>query len=420
MMDRKMMDREMTERNVIHMSFRRRVAFLLPVLFSSLTVRGADWPQWRGMDGSGVSSDANLPTRWTTTEGIRWKADLPGRGLSSPIVARGQLYLTACTGVNQDRLHVLCFDARDGRKLWERQFWATGLTACHPKTCMAAPTPASDGSNVYALFATNDLVCLDRDGTLLWYRSLARDYPNITNQVGMAASPVLWQNTLIVSLETDAESCALGIDKNTGQNRWRIERELGINWVTPLVVRRGRAAKLLLPPRTDLTAYDPETGEKRWSHRSGSLDVIPSPLVSNDTVYVPAGQIIAIRPKENGESPELLWESPKLRTATVSPTLYQGRLYAVNSAGVLGCANPQGGEIIWQERLKGPFSASPVAADDKLYVVNEEGTTFVIDINSEHRVLATNSLGETILGSAAISNGLVYLRSDQHIFCIGQ
>jgi outer membrane protein assembly factor BamB len=284
---------------------------------------------------------------------------------------------------------------------------------------MAAPTPATDGSNVYALFSTNDLVCLDRDGTLLWYRSLARDYPNITNQVGMAASPVLWQNNLIVSLETDAESCALGINKDTGQNRWRIERELGINWVTPFVARRGRAAELLLQSRTDLTAYDPETGEKRWSHR-GSLDVIPSPLASNDTVYVPAGQIVAIRPRENGESPEVLWESPKLRTATVSPTLYQGRLYAVNSAGVLTCADPQRGEIIWQERLKGAFSASPVAADDKLFVVNEEGTTFVIDTKSEDRIIATNSLGETILGSAAISNGLVYLRSDQHLFCIGQ
>src|SRR4029453_17392280 len=109
---------------------------------------------------------------------------------------------------------------------WERQFWATGLTGCHPKTCMAAPTPVTDGSHVYALFATNDLVCLDPDGTLVWYRSLARDYPNITNQVGMAASPVLWEDNLIVSLETDAEACAVGIDKTTGRNRWRIERAL--------------------------------------------------------------------------------------------------------------------------------------------------------------------------------------------------
>jgi outer membrane protein assembly factor BamB len=391
---------------------------LSALLWPLLSIHGADWPQWRGGDGSGVSSEVNLPVRWTETEGVRWKVDLPGRGLSSPVVAGGRLYLTACSGVNQDRLHVLCFDTSSGRKLWERQFWATGLTACHPKTCMAAPTAVTDGSHVYALFATNDLVCLDRDGTLAWYRSLARDYPNITNQVGMAASPVLWQNNLIVSLETDAEACALGIDKQTGQNRWRIERELGINWVTPFVARSDRGAELLLQSRGDLSAYDPETGAKRWSHR-GSLDQIPSPLASDGAVYVPAGQLIALRPKNDGEPPEVLWESAKLRAATASPTLYQGRLYAVNSAGVLTCADPHGGEVIWQERLKGPFSASPVAADDKIYLVNEEGTTFVIGTRSEDRILATNPLGETILGSAAIANGQIYLRSDQHLFCIG-
>jgi outer membrane protein assembly factor BamB len=215
-------------------------------LVAAVPALAGDWPQWRGADGTGISSEANLPTRWTASEGIRWKIDLPGRGLSSPIISQGRVYLTACTGPTQERLHVLCFDATTGKRLWERQFWATGLTGCHPKTCMAAPTPATDGDRVYALFATNDLVCIDKDGTLVWYRSLARDYPNITNQVGMAASPVLWNDTLILSLETDAESCAIGIDKRSGENRWRIERDLGINWVTPHVVRRGGGAELLL------------------------------------------------------------------------------------------------------------------------------------------------------------------------------
>jgi outer membrane protein assembly factor BamB len=417
-----------TRNDVMHVTVKsvsspvRRVS--LPLLAALALGRAAwavdsDWTQWRGADGTGVSADTNLPTRWTATEGVRWKVDLPGRGLSSPIISAGKLFVTACTGVNQDRLHVLCYDASDGRKLWERQLWATGLTACHPKTCMAAPTPASDGSRVYALFATNDLVCFDHEGTLLWYRSLARDYPNITNQVGMAASPVLWRRTLILSLETDAEACALGIDTDTGKNKWRIERELGINWVTPHVTRRGTSAELLLQSRSDISAYDPETGQKRWSHRGGALDMIPTPLALGDAVFVPAGQLMAIRPRANGEAPEVLWESPKLRAATASPAVYQGRLYAVNSAGVLTCADPGSGEILWQERLKGPFSASPVAGDDKLYLVNEEGTTFVIDTKSDDRVIGTNPIGETILGSAAISGGRVYLRSDQHLYCIG-
>lgn len=281
-------------------AFRVSSCVMFALVFACASTSAADWPQWRGATGNGVSDDVNLPTRWTTTEGIHWKVDLPGRGLSSPIVVGGRVYLTACTGTNQDRLHVLCYDTADGSKLWERQFWATGLTACNPKTSMAAPTPASDGQHVYALFATNDLACIDRNGTLVWYRSLALDYPNITNQVGMAASPVLWRNTLVLSLETDSESCAVGIATDTGRNRWRIERELGINWVTPHIARRGIDAELLLQSRTNISGYDPDTGEMRWSHRAGSLDVIPTPLAVGDSVYVPAGQLMAIRPRKNG------------------------------------------------------------------------------------------------------------------------
>jgi outer membrane protein assembly factor BamB len=358
--------------------------------------------------------------RWSETEGIRWRVDLPGRGLSSPIISGERVYLTACTGVNQDRLHVLCYDAATGSRRWERQFWATGLTGCHPKTCMAAPTAATDGERVYALFATNDLVCLDADGTLVWYRSLARDYPNITNQVGMAASPVLFADTLVVSLETDAEACAIGIDKHTGQNRWRVERNLGINWVSPTIVRRGRSAELLLQSRGDISAYDPATGERKWSHRATGLDQISSPIANGESVFVPAGQLVALRPRTNGDEPEILWQSNKLRAATASPVLYQGRLYAVNSAGVVTCGDPETGEVLWQERIKGTYSASPVAGDDKLYFVNEEGLTTVLDTKSENRVLASNPLGETILGSPAISGSRIFLRSDKHLFCIGE
>src|SRR5207245_5271792 len=118
-----------------------------------------------------------------------------GRRVSSPVVAAGRVYVTACSGYQQRRLHVLCFDAATGTKQWERQFQATGNTFCHPKTCMAAPTPVTDGARVYALFATGDLAALDREGHLLWYRSLVGDYGTITNQVGLAASPVLWQDT---------------------------------------------------------------------------------------------------------------------------------------------------------------------------------------------------------------------------------
>src|SRR2546428_749632 len=158
--------------------------FLVPFSFAL----AADWPQWRGPGGGGGAEEKGLPVPWSATENVRWKGELPGRGLSAPVIAAGRVYVTAATGHDQDRLHVLCFDEATGRKLWERQFWATGTTLCHPKTNMAAPTPATDGKHVYALFATQDLACLDADGNLLWFRSLTGDYPTVGNNVGMASS----------------------------------------------------------------------------------------------------------------------------------------------------------------------------------------------------------------------------------------
>src|SRR5262245_4402795 len=179
----------------------RTAAKLGMFLILATVAHAGDWTQFRGNGAAGVSDETGLPSTWSETENIRWKAELPGRGLSNPVIAGGRVYVTACSGQEQARLHVLCFDVRTGKKLWERQFWATGNTGCHPKTNMAAPTPVTDGERVYALFATADLACLDKNGDLLWYRSLVSDYPTLSNQVGMAASPVLCKDVLIVPME---------------------------------------------------------------------------------------------------------------------------------------------------------------------------------------------------------------------------
>src|SRR5262249_15411365 len=150
-----------------------------------------DWRQFRGPDGAGVSPETNAPAALDPARSIAWKSALPGRGLSSPIVVGGKIILTASSGSQQDRLHVLCFRATDGVKLWERQFWATGRTSCHEKICVAAPTPASDGERIFAPFSSDDLVCLDLEGNLLWFRALMRDYPKAGNSLGLSTSPVV-------------------------------------------------------------------------------------------------------------------------------------------------------------------------------------------------------------------------------------
>jgi len=197
---------------------------LLAGLAGTAVAPAGDWPGFRGPGGGGVSTEKDLPVKWDKKEGLRYKVELPGRGLSNPVIAAGRVYVTASSGYRERRLHVLCLDEPTGKKVWERQFAATGNTGCHPMTNMAAPTPVTDGKVVFALFATGDVAAVARDGTLLWYRSLVSDYPGIANQVGMAASPVLAANVLVIPMESAVDSFIAGVDARTGKNRWKVKR----------------------------------------------------------------------------------------------------------------------------------------------------------------------------------------------------
>lgn len=386
----------------------------------------ADWPQFRGPGGTGVSVEKGLPTRWGPAENLAWKVELPGRGVSSPVVSGGRCYVTACSGYQQRRLHVLCYDAATGAKQWERQFQATGNTFCNPKTCMAAPTPVTDGERVVALFATGDLACLDREGNLLWYRSLVGDYHDITNQVGMAASPILWRDLLLLPMENVGESFAAGLDKLTGQNRWKVPRPRDINWPTPLLVERDGQAEVLFQAPQELAAYDPATGQKRWAYTGEGMSSVPSLAAAGRLLILSGGVALrlpaATASLDRGKpetTPQVAWKSTKLRPAYASPLVYEGRLYAVNNSAILlNCTDLQSGNVLWQQRVKGPFSASPVAADGKIYLVNEDGLTTVLEPSDPPRILSTNPLGEPMLATPAIADGAIYLRSDQHVFCI--
>jgi len=329
------------------------------------------------------------------------------------------VYVTASSGYRDRRLHVLCFDEATGKKLWERQLASTGNTLCHPRTCMAGPTPVTDGQQVYALFATGDLAALDRDGNVLWYRALARDYPDIPNQVGMAASPVLCGDTLLLPLENAGDSFAAGLDRQTGQNRWRTARARDINWVTPLVIRLNGRQEALFQTGRDLTAYDPQTGQVLWAFTAGETSNVPSPTAGKGLVFASGRQLLALRPGVEGKGPEVVWRSTRIPSGYASPLYYRGRVYGVTSVGV-SCVSADDGRLVWQQRARGPFSASPIVADGKLYVVNEEGTTTVIGLGERPKVLATNRLDETILATPAVAGGALYLRSDQHLWCIGR
>jgi outer membrane protein assembly factor BamB len=375
----------------------------------------ADWPQFRGPNGSGVSADKNLPEKIDATT-QQWAADLPGRSVASPIVFGGHVYVACSSGNREDRLHVLAFDAATGKKLWHRQLAATGSTACHPKSAMAAMTPVADEKGVYTLFATGDLAAFDHDGKLLWYRSLVGDYPTISNQLGLASSPALFDGKLIVPMDNAGESFIAALDTGTGKNVWKTTRPADINWVTPIVrPLTSTDAEVLQQGPKGLTAYDLATGKEKWSHKAAGGS--PTPSLADGLLIVPSGGVSVFKPGDG--KLEQVWTSPKYRTGYSSPLYYDGRVYAV-AAGRVFSADAKTGKDVWAYTLKGKqmMYASPVAGDGKVYVLSDAGAMTVLKAGGDtEEELSVTQLKAECMGTPAISGGAVFIQTDKQLLC---
>ena len=391
----------------------------LITLLSSLSVLHAgDWPQFRGPQGNGVSSETGLPTT-LSEKNLKWKVELPGRGLSGALVLGENILITCSSGTTQNRLHILCLNAKDGSLKWQRQFWATGRTMCHNKTSVAAPTPCSDGKFIYAVFSSNDVICLDLNGNLRWLRGLTADYANVSNSLGMASSPVVSDNVVVVQVENDSESYTLGLNKNSGVNLWRLDRPKAANWTSPVLLRSGLVA---LQSKQGVTAIRTVDGSKAWSY-DGGASTIPSSSVSGGVLYIPSHGITALKLNQTDitNTPEQLWQSSRLSPATASPLVLGDKVFTVNSAGVLTAGNIKSGDRLWQLRLKGPFSATPVAAGKYLYFFNEAGLMQVVDTTAkEGEIVGKLNLDDQILGSPAVGGGAIYVRTNTKIYKVAR
>ncbi|MEE2813491.1 MAG: PQQ-binding-like beta-propeller repeat protein [Verrucomicrobiota bacterium] len=392
--------------------------FILLSLALTLQAVATDWTQFRGPQGNGVSTDRNLPAK-LSSDNLKWSISLPGRGLSGALVLGNKVILTCSSGPTQTRLHVIALNTRDGSTLWHRQFWATGRTMCHSKTSVAAPTPCSDGKNIYAVFSSNDVICLDLDGNLQWLRGLTADYANVSNSLGMSSSPVVTGNTLVVQVENDSESYTLGLNKNTGINRWRLDRPKAANWTSPLIIAEGLVA---LQSKEGIDAVRAMDGSKAWSYDDGA-STIPSSTLLKGVIYVPSHGVTALELNKDdaGNTPKQLWQSGRLQLGTASPIVINNKVFTINKAGVLTTGDTQSGERGWQLRLKGPFSATPVSAGKHLYFVNERGLIQVVDTETEEgEIVGTLNLDEQILGSPAVGGGALYLRSNTKVYKIAK
>ncbi|MGZ5546132.1 MAG: outer membrane protein assembly factor BamB family protein, partial [Limisphaerales bacterium] len=347
-----------------------KIWLALVCCLAGLPCRAGDWQQFRGPQGSGLAADTDLPTNLDAKRNLAWRIDLPGRGHSSPVIVGDRVFVTCASGAKGGRLHILCLDANTGAKRWERQFWATGRTTTHEKISGAAPTPASDGKSVFALFSSNDLFCLDLDGNLLWLRGLMRDYPNASNALGLSASPVVADGLLIAQIETDSDAFSIGVDALTGVNRWKIARPHRANWTSPLLLPDGNGKhRVALQSSAGVQVVEAETGRELWNYSEGAAS-IPSSAISGDVLYVPSNGIIALQEGAPGQPPQQLWREGQLRPGTASPIVLGDHLFILNDGGILTCAEIAKGKRLWQLRLKGPFTASPVASAKYLYLVN--------------------------------------------------
>lgn len=396
---------------------------LLTFTFAALANGAAagDWTGFRGPLGNGVSDEVGLPVALNAKKHISWRIDLPGRGLSSPLVVGNRVFVTASAGTRQDQLQIICINAADGSVIWQRQFWAMGSTMCHNKTSIAAPTPVTDGRLLFAIFSSNDLFCLDLDGNLQWLRGMTLDYPNARNSLGMASSLVLAGGVLVAQVENDSESFTAGLDKQTGVNLWRVDRPKSANWTTATVQKIGSGAEMLLLQSGDgIHAVNPKNGEVVWHYADGA-STIPSSALAGGVLYVPSHGLTALELADDGRSFKQKWRSSRLRPGTASPLVHRDRVYSLNNAGVLTCGDTDSGKRLWQLRLDGPFGGSPVVADNHLYAFNEEGKAQVVDLSApEGRIAGEMDLGEMIQCSPAVSNGALYVRSNGRIWKIAR
>ena len=394
------------------------LAALLPIV-GTPPLAVSDWRQFRGPDAASTAMlDSQLPQSWSaeTGENIAWLANLPGQGVSSPIVVDGRVIVTCSSGTGRNRLHVLAFDSATGKELWHRKFWATGRSFCHPTSANAAPTPASNGQQVFAFFSSNDLVCLDLDGNLQWIRGLALDYPKVGNDVGMSSSPVVLDNLVVIQSESQGDSFVEALDCRDGSQVWHRPRPQQANWTSPVGIVHDSGSQVLLTNAQGVQLLDAKSGKLQWEWE-GECGLIPSPTV-NHWLVVPSNGLATWNQVKPGEF-ELVWQENRLKTRTVSPVLTGDQVYVI-SGNVVSCGDLSAKEIAWKKRLGGSFWSTPVLAGHYLYCFNTDGTAYVMDVDAKGKIVAENELGEGIWGSPAVADNAIYVRSHNHLWKIAE
>lgn len=413
----------------------RALAFLLCLLASRLDAQDPldQWPQMRGPLGDGTSPKGKPPVEWSETKNVRWKVEIPGSGSATPIVWGDRIYLLSAVGAGPGTLHqflVLCLDRKNGRELWRRTaVEETPHEGTHATHGYASASPVTDGQLLYAFFGSRGMYCYDLDGTLKWKKNLGR--MRIKMGFGEAASPALHGGSLVVNWDHEAGSFIVCLDAKTGDEKWRMPREEGTTWTTPLIAPRAGAAQVIVNGTKRTRSYDLATGKLIWECGGQVMNPIATPVLEGDTVYCMTGYrgfaVTAIRLDSKGDvtgdAKQVVWKRSDTGPYVASPLLCNGLLYVTKERqGILSCIDAKTGELRYDaERLPGieTIYGSLAGAAGKVYIVGREGTSVVLEQGPAYKVLATNKLDEGIDASPVIVGSQLFLRGSKHLYCIG-
>ncbi len=428
---------------------------------------GSRWAAWRGPDGNGTAPGEKPPVEWSEEKNVRWKRALPGLGHATPVIWGDRIYVTTAVetdregegaGVGEEeegeepqgrsgrrggrggwgsrpaptKIHefvVLCLDRESGEDVWQSKVTeAVPHEAGHSDSTQASNSPLTDGEHIYAFFGSRGIHCLDMEGELQWSREFG--LMRTSMQFGEGASPALHGDSLVITWDHEGDSFIVALDKGSGDELWRRERDEPTTWATPLIVSVEGKPQVIVPGTGMSRAYDLKSGEVVWSLGGMTRNCIPSPNYADGVVYLMSGfrgnSLQAVRLEgAKGDligGPNVLWTHDRKTSYVPSALLYDGLLYFLSgNSGSLTCMDAETGDVLYEDqRLDGVRSvySSPVGADGRVYITSRKGATKVLAHGREYEELATNQLDDGVDASLVIVDDRIYLRGTKSLYCI--
>ncbi len=383
-----------------------------------------DWPCWRGPRGDGTSLETGVPVRWSGSDNIAWKVEIPGAGHASPIVCQDRIFLVTCREDTGDRL-LLCLDRSTGKTLWQQTVLRAALEDKHHLNSYASSTPATDGKLVYVSFLDGQsmvVAAYELDGTRRW---LVRP-GEFHSRHGYCSSPVLFEDKVIVNGDHDGDGYLVALDRGDGKTIWKTDRENKTrSYCTPLVRQIDGRPHLVLSGSKSVASYDPRDGSRYWIIDGPTEQFVASMVYNGDLLFMTAGfpdhHILAIRPNGHGNVTDthIAWRTTENTSYVPSPIVAGKYFLVVSDGGIASCFQAKTGERLWKERIGRRYSASLVSAGGLVYFLSDDGVTTVVRPGPKFDKIAENDLGEACIASPAISGGQIFQRAEKHLYCIG-